>query len=93
MLCIDLDPQCNLTVSSGASMKGNTAFEVLTEKATAGAAIQKTELGEMIAGHKGLSRLEVLLTQVGREYRLRNRLKPSKGESDAGLCGLHRRAL
>ena len=81
-LCIDLDPQCNLTVSSGASMKGDTAFEVLTEKATAEAALQKTELGELIAGHKGLSGLEVLLTQVGREYRLRNRLKPLMGKYD-----------
>ena len=80
VLCIDLDPQCNLTVSSGASMKGITVFEVLTEKATVEAEIQKTELGEMIAGHKGLSGLEVLLTQVGREYRLRNRLKPLIGK-------------
>ena len=75
-LCIDLDPQCNLTISCGAAMNGNTAFEVLTEKVTAEEAIQHTDLGDMIAGHKGLSGLEVILTQVGREYRLRNKLKP-----------------
>lgn len=73
-LAIDLDPQCNLTISSGGDMDDNTAFDVLTGNIRAEEAIQSTELGDLIAGHKGLSGVEALLTQVGREYRLKDEL-------------------
>ena len=74
-VCIDLDPQCNLTVSSGASMNEATVLDVLLEKISANDAVQNTRLGDVIASHKGLSGIEVLLTQVGREYKLKNALK------------------
>ncbi len=74
-LCIDLDPQCNLTISCGADMNMITAFDIMINKASAEEAIQHTELGDIIAGHKGLSSIDIILTQVGREYRLRNKLK------------------
>ena len=73
-LCIDLDPQCNLTVSSGAKMENATILDVLLEKISIQNAVQHTKLGDVIAGHKGLSGIEVLLTQVGREYKLKNAL-------------------
>ena len=73
-LAIDLDPQCNLTISSGGVMDKNTVFDVLTGNIRAEEAIQSTKLGDLIAGHKGLSGMEALLTQVGREYRLKNEL-------------------
>ena len=73
-LAIDLDPQCNLTISSGGVMDKNTAFDVLTGNFQAEESIQSTKLGDLIAGHKGLSGMEALLTQVGREYRLKNEL-------------------
>ena len=74
-LCIDLDPQCNLTVSSGANMNTATVLDVLLGKSSAKDAVQHTKLGDVIASHKGLSGIEVLLTQVGREYKLRDALK------------------
>ena len=74
-LCIDLDPQCNLTVSSGAKMDSATILDVLLEKIPLQNAVQHTKLGDVIASHKGLSGIEVLLTQVGREYKLKNALK------------------
>ena len=73
-LAIDLDPQCNLTISSGGVMDKNTAFDVLTGNFQAEESVQSTKLGDLIAGHKGLSGMEALLTQVGREYRLKNEL-------------------
>ena len=73
-LVIDLDPQCNLTISSGATMETMTAFDVLTDNIEIEAAIQSTKLGDIVASHKGLSGMEALLTQVGREYRLRDKL-------------------
>ena len=74
-LCIDLDPQCNLTISSGAKMDNATVLDVLLEKVSVRDAVQHTKLGDVVASHKGLSGIEVLLTQVGREYKLRNALK------------------
>ena len=55
-------------------MDKNTAFDVLTGNFQAEESIQSTKLGDLIAGHKGLSGMEALLTQVGREYRLKNEL-------------------
>ena len=75
-LVIDLDPQCNLTISSGAMMDTITAFDVLTENTEIEATIQSTKLGDIIASHKGLSGMEALLTQVGREYCLKDKLSP-----------------
>jgi len=74
-ICIDLDPQCNFTVSSGATMDNATILDVLLGKIPVQDAIQHTKLGDVIASHKGLSGIEVLLTQVGREYKLKNALK------------------
>ena len=75
-LAIDLDPQCNLTISSGATMDGETVLDALMERCSAKDAIQHTELGDLIAAHKGLGGIEALLTKVGREYRLRETIKP-----------------
>ena len=43
-LCIDLDPQCNLTVSSGANMSTATILDVLLGKSSTQNAIQHTKL-------------------------------------------------
>jgi chromosome partitioning protein len=80
-LIIDLDPQGNTTFTAKATDQNN-AHDLLTGKATTNAAIQKTECGDIISSGNGLSGLELELTGVGKEFKLKEALDPLRSEYD-----------
>lgn len=82
VLGIDLDPQGNLSSACGADQYDvPTTYEVLTGNASVSSAIQ--ELGEprykLLAANIMLASVEQELTQVGKEYRLREALTGLQG--------------
>lgn len=79
VLYIDLDSQANLTYTLQGTAAGvPTALDVLTKQTTAEETIQHTQGGDLIPGAQGLAKLNNILTDVGREYRLREALEPVK---------------
>ncbi len=77
VLAIDLDPQGNLSFSMGAENEGVvTSYEVLTGEATARSAIQQTAVVDLIPANILLSGAELQFTGHGREFLLRNSLRP-----------------
>lgn len=76
VLGIDLDPQSNLTASRGQTTKGATIFGVLTGEVKAQDAIITTEAGQLIAGSPMMATADSLLTDTGKEYRLKEALQP-----------------
>lgn len=81
VLFVDADPQRDLSRVMGADTAGLTALEVLTRKATAQQAIQKTESGDIITASAGLA-ADGILTTTGKEYRLREALEPLAAKYD-----------
>ena len=84
-LFIDLDAQANLSYTLGADsagLAGNSAFDVLTGKATAAGAIQRTGQGAVIASSPTLAGADTVLTAVGKEYRLKEALEPLRKDFD-----------
>lgn len=79
-LVIDLDAQCNLSYAYKVGSTGATALDVLTGAATAAEAIQHTESGDIIPGDSGLAGADALITQTGKEYKLREALEPIAAE-------------
>lgn len=90
VLGVDLDAQRNLTHTSGASStaKGEnepapiTARDVLYNGTPAEDAIQHTQSGDIIASHRGLAGADSLITDTGKEYRLRESLEPLQARYD-----------
>lgn len=82
VLCIDLDPQCNLSYSMGAKTDGETSLDLLTGDVTAPAAVQRTPQGDIIAASPALSGADLTITQTGKEYRLREALEAIRGSYD-----------
>lgn len=83
VLYIDLDSQTNLTYTLQGTAAGvPTALDVLTRQATAEEATQHTPQGDLIPGTQELAKLNNILTDVGREYRLREALEPIKKKYD-----------
>lgn len=82
VLLVDLDSQANLTYTTGAQGGGITALEVLTGTATAAEAIQHTEQADIIPAGQQLAAADLLLTDIGKEYRLREALEPIRGQYD-----------
>lgn len=81
VLFIDADPQRDMSRVLGADTTGLTTLEVLLRKATARQAIQKTGSGDVIAASAGLA-ADGILSNTGREYRLREALEQLNGEYD-----------
>jgi len=84
-LFIDLDAQGNLTHTLGADgtgLTGKSSFDVLTGNATAEAATQRTEQGEVIASSPALAGADTVITAVGKEYRLKEALETLQGDYD-----------
>ena len=84
-LFIDLDAQANLSYTldaDSAGFAGNSVFDVLTGKATAATAIQRTEQGAVIASSPALAGADTVLTAVGKEYRLKEALEPLHKDFD-----------
>ena len=75
-LLIDTDPQCNSTDTFRAVIRDQaTLFDVLVKDEPIVEAIQHTEIGDILAGDPFLNDAEKLLSQQGREYRLKEALE------------------
>jgi len=75
-LAIDLDAQINLSLITGASTKGLTIAGVLAGAGSVEDAIQHTGQGDIIAGDTALAMAENILEGKGRQFLLRDALKP-----------------
>jgi chromosome partitioning protein len=84
VLAVDMDPQGNLSDSSGAEMyKLPTAYELLKKLAPVSEVIQKFENYDVVPSNIMLAGAEQeLLAQTGREHRLREALKPIMDQYD-----------
>ena len=82
VLFIDLDAQGNLSYTLGADTKGYNALGVLQRPETAKEEIQHTEQGDIIASSPSLAGADTLITQTGKEYRLKEALETIAGEYD-----------
>lgn len=78
-LAVDMDPQCNLSLVTGAQLGGRSILGVLTGQADTADTIQHTQNGDIIAGAEALSAAESLLNSTGKEYKLREALEPIAG--------------
>lgn len=82
VLTIDLDPQGNTSFTLGASKDGATALGVLLGEVKPGDAIQHTKYGDIMAGSRALAGADAYLTDIGKEYKLKEALEPIKGNYD-----------
>lgn len=77
VLCVDLDPQANLTACMGGNPAAPGLFSVLTEKARAAAVIQHTAQGDLIAAGLNLAAAEqIIQNRPGRDFILKTALQP-----------------
>ena len=74
VLFVDVDPQCSLSYIMQADSSAVTVQELLLRQAAAEQAIQSTPEGEVIAASPGLSSMDLMLNQMGKEYRMREAL-------------------
>lgn len=82
VLFIDLDPQANLSYTMRADQGGLSAYEVVTGRAKARDTVQRTDQGDMIPSSPHLSGADIENTQTGKEYRIKEALKPLQAEYD-----------
>ena len=81
-LAIDLDAQRNLTGIMRASGKNGSVFGVLTKDTSIEAVIEHTPDGDIVPASKALSGADAVLSETGKEYRLREALEPLKDRYD-----------
>lgn len=74
ILYVDLDAQGNLTYTIGADPNGYNALRVLQQPETATEEVQHTEQGSIIASSPALAGADTLITQTGKEYKLKEAL-------------------
>lgn len=82
VLCIDTDPQGNLSFSAGAKKDGITILDVLQQNATIETATQKCGPFDIVPASISLAGADMMLTELGKEYRLREALEPVKENYD-----------
>lgn len=83
VLCVDLDPQSNLSFSSGAETEDcPTIYEILRGEAKTSFTIQKMPSFDIISSNILLSGIELEFTQTGREYLLKEALNTVKDKYD-----------
>lgn len=82
VLFVDLDAQGNLSYTMGANTGGYNALGILQRPETAKEEIQHTEQGDIIASSPALAGADTLITQTGKEYRLKEALERIAGEYD-----------
>lgn len=86
VLFVDMDSQRNLSQTIDADTSGEypNTLDVLTGRASAAEAVQHTENGDIIAASLALAGAyeEKALTSKGKEYRLRDALRPLSGSYD-----------
>lgn len=74
VLAIDLDPQGNFSGTVKADKDSVGVFEVLTKKVSINDAIQESRPFDFIAADGSLSAADNIITETGKEYRLREAL-------------------
>lgn len=82
VLYIDLDAQGNLSYSMKATGSPLSSLEVLTGTAKAEEAIIETEQGDIIPASPALAGADSIITETGKEYRLKEALEPLKAKYD-----------
>lgn len=83
VLCVDLDPQSNLSFSCGAETEDcPTIYEVLKGEIKAYLSIQKMPSFDIISSNILLSGLELEFTQTGREFLLKEAIDCVKDKYD-----------
>lgn len=82
VLYVDLDAQGNLSYTLRANTNGYNALGVLQRPETAKEEIQHTEQGDIIASSPALAGADTVLTDTGKEYRLKEALESVSGEYD-----------
>jgi chromosome partitioning protein len=78
ILCIDTDPQCNLTTVSGVNLmecQEHNLYTLLKEDSTLDECIVKSKYYDIIAGSLLLAYADTEFNQLGREYLLKERLE------------------
>lgn len=81
VLGVDLDAQRNL--SSTTKGRGDkTILGALTGEITAKEAIKTTETGDIIPASKALSGADMVITETGKEYKLKEALEPLQSHYD-----------
>ena len=82
-LLIDADPQGNTSYSSGAETDTDkNIFSVMVGHMNAAEAIQTTKQGDIIVSFPDLARADTIFTETGREYVIREAIKPLKRRYD-----------
>lgn len=80
-LGIDLDPQCNLTLSLGAKQNRANALGLLTGQADPESTIQRANYTDCIAGAPELSGADIMFNEdIGKAYKLKKALKSIQGK-------------
>ena len=82
VLFVDLDAQGNLSYSVGADAKGYNAMGVLIDPDTIAENIQHTAQGDILASSPSLAGADAVITQTGKEYRLKEALAHVAGKYD-----------
>ena len=78
VLCIDTDPQCNLTTVSGINLmecQEHNLYTLLKEESTLEECIVKSKYYDIIAGSLLLAYADTEFNQLGREYLLKERIE------------------
>ena len=82
-LLIDLDPQGSISLSVRADTGKRTAYELLTNRSTAHEATQhRTQVADIIPAGENLAKLDIALTEIGKDHRLKERISPLVHEYD-----------
>ena len=87
VLLVDMDPQGNATMGSGIDKNALqlSGYDLLTKRASASEIIIYNEMGgyDIMPGNGDLTAAEVeLMTEIGREHRLRQALNPLRDNYD-----------
>lgn len=82
VLYVDMDAQGNLSYSMGAINKALSSLEVLTGSASALEAITPTAQGDLIPASAALASADLILKDIGKEYRLREALEQVSDKYD-----------
>jgi chromosome partitioning protein len=81
-LFVDLDAQGNLTHTLNAPQGGLTAMEILTKEVETSNVVHKGDRWDCIFGTPILAGADMMLTQTGKEFRLKEALEPIQGNYD-----------
>ncbi len=81
-LCIDMDAQGNLSYTANANEDLLTIYDLLAQDADINKTIQHTKNFDLIASSKSLSGADGFITDIGKEYKLKEALENIKNNYD-----------